>query len=424
MLAYPPLVLLVGDRLLRGDTTPRRAGVLLGCLTVAEAFIGIEVVVVTATLALACVLGVALVRRDLLVSLVAPPARGGRGRRGDLRGRARLPPLRLRRGPPARGRPVLAVPRRAPRARLGVAAGRVRGPLARGPLGGLPRTERPGDRLRRARHPRRGRPRLRRRRPAHALFDRRHRRGRLPALRGEPPRSRVAPPDRRRRRRRALRDRHDAVPGAPPRDGGRGLLATRATRHAGGARAVRHLGERAAGRRLRRGRDRAGRRHLRRPFHGGDGHGPRVVHDGGDPRARRDPGARRALRVVHERRGDGLAGRVGAAVRARRGVRVHPGRRRAPRRVPLAAPRRAAAAAAQRAGACCRPDSETVWATSSCGGPRSRWWSSTATCDRASSTRCATSSGRPVREATAPRRGCSRPGAVRVGGPGVDARPS
>jgi len=68
MLAYPPLVLLVGDRLLRGDTTPRRAGVLLGCLTVAEAFIGIEVVVVTATLALACVLGVALVRRDLLVS--------------------------------------------------------------------------------------------------------------------------------------------------------------------------------------------------------------------------------------------------------------------------------------------------------------------------------------------------------------------
>ncbi|HEV3213705.1 MAG TPA: hypothetical protein VGZ03_09960 [Acidimicrobiales bacterium] len=66
LLAYPPLVLLVGDRLLRGELAPRRAGVYLGALTVAEAFIGIEVVLVTALLALACVLGVLVVRRDLL----------------------------------------------------------------------------------------------------------------------------------------------------------------------------------------------------------------------------------------------------------------------------------------------------------------------------------------------------------------------
>jgi hypothetical protein len=68
LLAYPPLVLLVGDRLVRGDTSPRRAGVLLGALTVAEAFVGIELLVLTAALAAGCVLGLALVRRDLLLA--------------------------------------------------------------------------------------------------------------------------------------------------------------------------------------------------------------------------------------------------------------------------------------------------------------------------------------------------------------------
>ncbi|HEV3328091.1 MAG TPA: hypothetical protein VGZ33_01715 [Acidimicrobiales bacterium] len=67
LLVYPPLVLLVGDRLVRGETSPQRAGVWLGVLTVAEAFVGIELLVLTAALAIGCVLGVALVRRDLLV---------------------------------------------------------------------------------------------------------------------------------------------------------------------------------------------------------------------------------------------------------------------------------------------------------------------------------------------------------------------
>ena len=68
LLAYPPLVLLVGDRLVRGETTARRAGVLLGALTVAQAFVGVELLVLTGALAAGCVLGVALVRRDLLVA--------------------------------------------------------------------------------------------------------------------------------------------------------------------------------------------------------------------------------------------------------------------------------------------------------------------------------------------------------------------
>ena len=68
MLAYPPLVLLVGDRLLRGETSPRRAGAALGLLTVAETFIGIEVILITAMLTVACAIGVAVVRRDLLAS--------------------------------------------------------------------------------------------------------------------------------------------------------------------------------------------------------------------------------------------------------------------------------------------------------------------------------------------------------------------
>ena len=68
MLAYPPLVLLIGDQLLRGETSPRRAGVVLGVLSVAEAFIGIEVLVITAMLAGICVLAVAIARRELLVA--------------------------------------------------------------------------------------------------------------------------------------------------------------------------------------------------------------------------------------------------------------------------------------------------------------------------------------------------------------------
>lgn len=68
LLVYPPLVLLVGDRLVRGELSARRAGVLLGVLTVAEAFVGIELLVLTAALAGGCVLGVALVRRDLLAA--------------------------------------------------------------------------------------------------------------------------------------------------------------------------------------------------------------------------------------------------------------------------------------------------------------------------------------------------------------------
>jgi hypothetical protein len=68
LLAYPPLVLLIGDRLIRGDTSPRRAGALLGALTVAEAFVGIELLALTAALVAGCVLGLALVRRDLFVA--------------------------------------------------------------------------------------------------------------------------------------------------------------------------------------------------------------------------------------------------------------------------------------------------------------------------------------------------------------------
>jgi hypothetical protein len=67
MLAYTPLVLLVGDRLLRGETSPRRAGVLLGALTVLEALTGLEGVAITAGLVSCCLVALALVRRGVLV---------------------------------------------------------------------------------------------------------------------------------------------------------------------------------------------------------------------------------------------------------------------------------------------------------------------------------------------------------------------
>jgi hypothetical protein len=68
MLAYTPLVVLVGDRLLSGRSTPRRAGVALGVLTVAEAFFGAEGIVLTAGLVVFLLGGVALVRRDVLAA--------------------------------------------------------------------------------------------------------------------------------------------------------------------------------------------------------------------------------------------------------------------------------------------------------------------------------------------------------------------
>jgi len=66
MLAYTPLVVLVGDRLLRAETTPRRAGVALGCLTIAEAFFGTEGLALTAGLVVFLLVGVAILRRDAL----------------------------------------------------------------------------------------------------------------------------------------------------------------------------------------------------------------------------------------------------------------------------------------------------------------------------------------------------------------------
>src|SRR5271169_2793332 len=48
LLAYTPLVLLVGDRLIRGETSPRRAGIALGLLTVGEALLGGEGIAITA----------------------------------------------------------------------------------------------------------------------------------------------------------------------------------------------------------------------------------------------------------------------------------------------------------------------------------------------------------------------------------------
>jgi hypothetical protein len=68
MLAYTPLVLLVGDRMLRGETPALRAGVLLGALTVAEAFVGTEGIAITAGLVVFCLLALAIVRREVLVA--------------------------------------------------------------------------------------------------------------------------------------------------------------------------------------------------------------------------------------------------------------------------------------------------------------------------------------------------------------------
>ncbi|HEV3213706.1 MAG TPA: hypothetical protein VGZ03_09965 [Acidimicrobiales bacterium] len=68
MLAYTPLVVLVGDRLLCGETSPRRAGITLGCLTVAEAFFGTEGLALTAGLVAGLLVALALVRRDVLAA--------------------------------------------------------------------------------------------------------------------------------------------------------------------------------------------------------------------------------------------------------------------------------------------------------------------------------------------------------------------
>jgi hypothetical protein len=67
VIAYVPLVLLVGDRLVRREMQPVRAGLILGGLTVLEFFIGVEVIVFTAFLAVILLAGTAVVRLDLLV---------------------------------------------------------------------------------------------------------------------------------------------------------------------------------------------------------------------------------------------------------------------------------------------------------------------------------------------------------------------
>ena len=68
MLAYTPLVVLVGDRLLRGETSPVRAGALLGALTVTEALIGTEGIAITAGLVAFLCLGLAVVRHEVLAA--------------------------------------------------------------------------------------------------------------------------------------------------------------------------------------------------------------------------------------------------------------------------------------------------------------------------------------------------------------------
>jgi hypothetical protein len=77
MLAYTPLVVLVGDRLLVRETSPLRAGVALGLLTVAEGYVGTENIALTAGLVALLVLGVAIVRRDLLAGSWRRLARAG-----------------------------------------------------------------------------------------------------------------------------------------------------------------------------------------------------------------------------------------------------------------------------------------------------------------------------------------------------------
>lgn len=67
LIAYVPLVLLVGDKLVRRELPAVRAGLLLGGLTVLEFFIGVEVIVFTAFLAMILLAGTAIVRREVLL---------------------------------------------------------------------------------------------------------------------------------------------------------------------------------------------------------------------------------------------------------------------------------------------------------------------------------------------------------------------
>ena len=68
LVAYIPLALLVGDRLVRGEIKPVGAGLLLGLLTAAEFFVGVEVIVFTVVLAGALLLAAVLLRRSALVA--------------------------------------------------------------------------------------------------------------------------------------------------------------------------------------------------------------------------------------------------------------------------------------------------------------------------------------------------------------------
>jgi len=68
LVAYVPLALLVVVRHVRGEIKPVRAGLLLGLLTAAEFFIGVEVIVFTVVLAGTLLLAFALRRRSSLVA--------------------------------------------------------------------------------------------------------------------------------------------------------------------------------------------------------------------------------------------------------------------------------------------------------------------------------------------------------------------
>jgi hypothetical protein len=68
LVAYVPLALLVVVRHVRGEIKPVRAGLLLGLLTTAEFFVGVEVIVFTVVLASALLFAFALKRRSSLVA--------------------------------------------------------------------------------------------------------------------------------------------------------------------------------------------------------------------------------------------------------------------------------------------------------------------------------------------------------------------
>jgi hypothetical protein len=68
LVAYIPLALLVGDRLIHSEIQPLRAGILLGILTTAEFFVGVEVIVFTVVLAGALSVAAFLVQRSAFVA--------------------------------------------------------------------------------------------------------------------------------------------------------------------------------------------------------------------------------------------------------------------------------------------------------------------------------------------------------------------